>query len=138
MSHMEDDQTLVCEDSTDNDSLADSAYTPITFYGTGIDPTIHPNHPATISVNHLGSLTHNEPNSGAHYAPISPPKDMGLVNAGVQHDQPDSSTSSSEQMAAPSHYIPLDEVGAPRVPERNYNHNPLYASIDEMEVFTVE
>ena len=62
---------------------------------------------------------------------------MESVNARIQHDQPGSSTSSSEEMAAPSHYIALDEVGAPRVPERNYNHNPLYASIDEMAVFTV-
>ena len=77
------------------------------------------------------------PESGAHYAPTSPSSDMESVKAGAQHNQPGSSTGSSEQIAEPTHYIPLDEVGAPRVPERNYNHNPLYASIDEMAVFTV-
>ena len=138
MSSMDGDKTLFCDDtSEDNDSLTDSAYTPITVYGTGIDAPNHLNHSDTPSFNHLESGVYNMPESGAHYPPTSPSRDMESVNAGVQHDQPGSSTGSSKQIAEPSHYIPLDEVGAPRVPERNYNHNPLYASIDEMAVFTV-
>ena len=140
MKPMDDDKTLFCDDtSEDSDSQADSAYTPITVYGTGIDAPNHLdlNHPDSPSFNHLESGVYNMPESGAHYAPTSPSSDMESVNAGTQHNQPGSSTGSSEQIAEPSHYIPLDEVGAPRVPERNYNHNPLYASIDEMAVFTV-